>query len=176
MGCVQSAIGWDRSLVVLFVGLDGSGSTTTMYQFANNEFLQTIPTLSSNQAEFYYNGKHIESYDLGGGELLRPLWKKYAPEADGVVFSIDSTDVRRVQEACSELSSLLNANLNRNLPVLIYANKQDLANALPVEVLQSIVFSTLSKDVNAKLFPCVAKNKKSLDKGMKWLTTEMSRR
>ncbi len=176
MGCVHSGIGWDRSLVVLFVGLDGSGSTTTMYQFVKDKFMHTIPTLSFNQEEFEYNGKLIESYDLGGGVMLRPLWKRYAPEADGVVFSLDSTDTQRIQEACTELFSLLKSNNDRKLPVLIYANKQDLPKALPMDVMHSIVFSIIPENINTKLFPCVAKNRKTLDKGMKWLTSEMSKR
>lgn len=174
MGCTQSSSSlFDQTLAILFLGLDGSGSTTILYQFTQNKFLQTIPTLGHNHETFYHKDSVIECYDLGGIVNLRPLWKRYAPAAHGVVYSIDSTDIIRVQEACTELATLLDFGKAKNLPVLVYANKQDRPNALPVNVIQSLVAEALPKQPHVKVFGSVGKARKTLNPGMDWLVAKM---
>lgn len=173
MGCVHSNSLFDNTLAVLFLGLDGSGSTTILYQFTQNKCLQTIPTLGHNHDTFFHSNTVIECYDLGGIVNLRPLWKRYAPAAHGIVYVIDSTDIIRVQEACNELGTLLDFEKAKNLPVLIYANKQDRPNALPVNVIQSLVAEAIPKQPLVKVFDSVGKVRKTLNPGMDWLVSKM---
>jgi len=65
-----------------------------------------------------------------GQKHIRPYWKNYYQNTDAVVYMIDSTDKRRVDEAGEELTGLLEEELLNGVPVLIYANKQDLLNAM----------------------------------------------
>lgn len=174
MGCSLSRPGLDDQVILLFIGLDGSGTTTTLYQFVKNRFLHTTPTLTLNHEFFEFEGTKVEAYDLGGGPMLRPLWQRYSPEADGVVFSIDSTDIERIQEACNELGALINSDKSKRLPVLVYANKQDIITALPVDVVESVVFSSLTSADAVKVFPSVAKVGKTLERGMNWLISEIA--
>lgn len=175
MGCVHSHPLFDQNLAILFLGLDGSGSTTILYQFTRNKCLQTIPTLGHNHDTFYHSDTAIECYDLGGIVNLRPLWKRYAPAAHGIVYSIDSTDIIRVQEACNELRTLLDFEKAKNLPILIYANKQDRPNALPVNVIQSLVAEAIPKQPQFKVFGSVGKERKTLTPGMDWLVSKMKK-
>ncbi len=46
---------------------------------------------------------------------------------------IDSSDRRRLEESGMELNELLQEDKLANIPLLIFANKQDLIQALPAE-------------------------------------------
>jgi len=48
---------------------------------------------------------------------------------DGLVFVIDSSDTRRLKESGSELNELLARDDLANVPLLVFANKQDLPTA-----------------------------------------------
>ena len=56
-----------------------------------------------------------------------------------MVFVVDSSDDDRLKECVEELTSLLTEEALQNVPLLIYANKQDLELALePNEVMDSL--------------------------------------
>jgi ADP-ribosylation factor protein 1 len=57
----------------------------------------------------------------------------------GVVFVVDSSDRERVIEARDELSILLKADELRDAALLVYANKQDLPDAMSAAELTSIL-------------------------------------
>lgn len=74
-------------------------------------------------------------WDIGGQKAIREYWSNYFPHTDGLVYVIDSADEKRVREAGDELESLLLEKDLINVPLLIFANKQDLGAALePGEV------------------------------------------
>jgi len=105
MGCFQSKPAEDdnqRSLLML--GLDGSGSTTILYQIVTGKKLETIPTLSFNNERIKYNGMDYQIYDIGGLDKLRPLWKQYSMEANGYIFILDAADRNRASVAAQELA------------------------------------------------------------------------
>jgi ADP-ribosylation factor-like protein 3 len=56
-----------------------------------------------------------------------------------MVFVVDSSDEDRLKECVEELTSLLQEETLQKVPLLIYANKQDLELALePSEVMESL--------------------------------------
>ncbi len=48
-----------------------------------------------------------------------------------MIYVIDSSDQRRLQETGLELQDLLKEQKLQRVPVLVFANKQDLMTALP---------------------------------------------
>lgn len=68
-------------------------------------------------------------WDLGGREELRPIWAQYYADTQGLVYVIDAADPSRFQESRSTLLRLLENPLLTGIPLLIIANKQDLAEA-----------------------------------------------
>lgn len=46
-------------------------------------------------------------WDLGGQTSIRPYWKCYYANTDGIVFVIDSADIDRLKAAKAELDSML---------------------------------------------------------------------
>jgi GTPase SAR1 family protein len=71
-------------------------------------------------------------WDVGGQDKIRPLWRHYFQNTQGLIFVVDSNDRERVTEACDELNKMLNEDELREAVLLVFANKQDLPNAMSV--------------------------------------------
>ena len=65
-------------------------------------------------------------WDIGGQKAIRPYWKNYYENTDGMVCVVDSSDEERLNECVEELQSLLVEEGLLKVPLLVYANKQDL--------------------------------------------------
>ena len=61
---------------------------------------------------------------------IRPLWRHYYQNTQGVIFVVDSNDRERANEAREELHKMLAEDELRDALVLVFANKQDLPNAM----------------------------------------------
>lgn len=46
-------------------------------------------------------------WDIGGQREIRPYWKNYYDNTDGLVFVVDSSDDARLTEVAGELTDLL---------------------------------------------------------------------
>ena len=69
-------------------------------------------------------------WDIGGQREIRPYWKNYFENTDGLVYVVDSSDDARLKECSEELTSLLQEEHLAKVPTLVFANKQDLQFAL----------------------------------------------
>jgi hypothetical protein len=77
----------------------------------------------------------VEIFDLGGSKNVRRIWKAYFSEVHAVVYVVDATDKERFGEARIALEEALAQAHLADKPVLVYANKQDMATAAsPAEV------------------------------------------
>lgn len=68
--------------------------------------------------------------DVGGQDKIRPLWRHYFQNTQGLIFVIDSNDRERITEAQEELNRMLGEDELREAVLLVFANKQDLPNAM----------------------------------------------
>ena len=48
----------------------------------------------------------LNTYDLGGHESARKIWKEYFPAVDGILFLVDSSNTKRFPEAKKELEEV----------------------------------------------------------------------
>ena len=60
------------------------------------------------------------------------LWRQYMPRKHGLIFVVDSANLDQLEEAQSLVKSWHNDRAPKGLPFLIYANMQDLPDALSV--------------------------------------------
>ncbi len=61
---------------------------------------------------------------------MRNVWKYYYSSIEGVIFVIDASNKDRIMEARDEIHNLLSNEEARQVPCLIFANKQDLPGAV----------------------------------------------
>ncbi|KAJ6902706.1 hypothetical protein NC651_020248 [Populus alba x Populus x berolinensis] len=77
-----------------------------------------------------YKNISFTVWDVGGQDKIRPLWRHYFQNTQGLIFVVDSNDRDRVGEAREELHRMLNEDELRDAVLLVFANKQDLPNAM----------------------------------------------
>ncbi|PWA64480.1 small GTPase superfamily, Rab type [Artemisia annua] len=125
-----SALFAKREMRILMVGLDAAGKTTILYKLKIGEIVTTIPTIGFNVETVEYKNISFTVWDIGGQDKIRPLWRFYFQNTEGIIFAVDSNDRDRVVEARDELHKLLNEDELRDAVLLVLANKQDLPNAM----------------------------------------------
>eukprot|EP00966_Prymnesium_polylepis_P104377 2417467-Prymnesium_polylepis.1 len=119
-----------RDIRVLMVGLDAAGKTTVLYKLKLGEIVTTIPTIGFNVETVDYKNLTFTVWDVGGQDKIRPLWKHYYPNTQGVIFIVDSADRDRVGEARDELHRMMNEDELRDSALLVFSNKQDLPGSM----------------------------------------------
>jgi len=88
-------------------------------------------------------------WDIGGQKAIRPYWKNYFENTDGLVYVVDSSDEVRLRECSEELQNLIMEETLKNVPVLVFANKQDLQFALDAEEVNDVFFQHSSDNEHA---------------------------
>ncbi|KAI6770410.1 hypothetical protein HG530_005039 [Fusarium avenaceum] len=119
-----------KEMRILMVGLDAAGKTTILYKLKLGEIVTTIPTIGFNVETVEYKNIQFTVWDVGGQDKIRPLWRHYFQNTQGIIFVVDSNDRDRIVEAREELQRMLNEDELRDAILLVFANKQDLPNAM----------------------------------------------
>lgn len=78
-----------------------------------------------------YKNIQFTVWDVGGQDKIRPLWRHYFQNTQGIIFVVDSNDRDRIVEAREELQRMLNEDELRDAILLVFANKQDLPVSFP---------------------------------------------
>lgn len=112
------------------LGLDSAGKTTILYRLKLNQTVTTIPTIGFN-VETVEPLKNVSFtvWDVASQDKIRPLWRHYFPNTDGLLFVVDSTDLERFPEARYELMAIVQDEYMHGVPFVVLANKQDLPGA-----------------------------------------------
>uniref|UniRef100_A0A3Q3XBD7 ADP-ribosylation factor n=1 Tax=Mola mola TaxID=94237 RepID=A0A3Q3XBD7_MOLML len=119
-----------KEMRILMVGLDAAGKTTILYKLKLGEIVTTIPTIGFNVETVEYKNISFTVWDVGGQDKIRPLWRHYFQNTQGVIFVVDSNDRERIAEARDELNRMMNEDELRGSVLLVFANKQDLPHAM----------------------------------------------
>jgi ADP-ribosylation factor 1/2 len=163
------------------VGLDAAGKTTVLYKLKVGEVVATIPTIGFNVETVEYKNISLNVWDIGGQDKIRPLWRHYYMGSRGVIFVIDSNDPARIDVAREELHRLLNDDELQNAAFLVFANKQDLPDAMKTsELMDKLHLSHHKKYPSVRqswyVQPCCATSGQGLYEGLDWLANILSRR
>uniref|UniRef100_A0A8B9K294 ARF GTPase 5 n=1 Tax=Astyanax mexicanus TaxID=7994 RepID=A0A8B9K294_ASTMX len=115
-------------------------------------------------------------WDVGGQDKIRPLWRHYFQNTQGLIFVVDSNDRERVQESAEELSKMLQEDELRDAVLLVFANKQDLPNAMAVsELTDKLGLQSLRSRTWYVQATCATQGT-GLYEGLDWLSNELSKR
>ena len=86
--------------------------------------LQSCPP-GFNVETVEYKNISFTVWDVGGQDKIPPLWRHYFQNTQGLIFLVDSNDRER-----EELMRMLAEDELRDAVLLVFANKQDLPNAM----------------------------------------------
>ena len=92
----------------MILGLDNAGKTTVVRQLLGAPIDEIEPTLGFTiQTLHHQAGYDLHLWDVGGQKSLRAYWRNYFEATDGLVWVVDATDARRLDDARIALQSLL---------------------------------------------------------------------
>nr|QXF29032.1 Arf1a [Gefionella okellyi] len=162
-----------RDMRILMVGLDAAGKTTILYKLKLGEIVTTIPTIGFNVETVEYKNISFTVWDVGGQDKIRRLWRHYYQNTQGIIFVVDSNDRDRIEEAREELHRMLGEDELRDAVLLVFANKQDLPQAMPVpEVTQKLALNSLRQRMWYIQATC-ATSGDGLYEGLDWLSSNI---
>ncbi|XP_073448348.1 ADP-ribosylation factor 4 [Aquarana catesbeiana] len=165
-----------KQMRILMVGLDAAGKTTILYKLKLGEIVTTIPTIGFNVETVEYKNICFTVWDVGGQDKIRPLWRHYFQNTQGLIFVVDSNDRERIQEAAEELQKMLQEDELREAVLLVFANKQDLPNAMAIsEMTDKLTLQTLRNRTWYVQATCATQGT-GLYEGLDWLSNELSKR
>ena len=126
-----------------------------------------VPVLTAPRAAAAPPARPPQVWDIGGQREIRPYWRNYYDNTDALVYVIDSADSARLEEVNTELSRLLvEEDKLAGVPLLVFANKQDLLSALPASDISLGLNLTAIRDRAWHIQACSAKSGDGLAEGM----------
>jgi len=159
----------DKELRILLLGLDNAGKTTLLKQLASEETKNITPTQGFNIKSVQSEGFKLNVWDIGGQRKIRPYWRNYFENTDVLIYVIDSADVKRLEETGQELQELLCEDKLSGVPLMIFANKQDLAGAKESGEIAALLGLASIKDRSWQIQPCSAVGGEGVRDGMEWV-------
>ncbi|XP_072944562.1 ADP ribosylation factor 4 [Epargyreus clarus] len=165
-----------KQMRILMVGLDAAGKTTILYKLKLGEIVTTIPTIGFNVETVEYKNISFTVWDVGGQDKIRPLWRHYYQNTQGLIFVVDSSDTKRIAEAENELANMLNEDELRDAVILVFANKQDMPNAMTAAELTNALNLNNLRNRRWYIQATCATQGQGLYEGLDWLSNELAKK
>lgn len=164
-----------KSPKILMFGLDAAGKTTIINKLKLAEYMKTV-----NNNDFYhakcidYKNLRITIWDLREERMFRRLFKVYYHRTDSIIFILDSCDENRLDIAIEGLHETLEDEELKDIPLLIFANKQDIRT-----ISHDVMINKLETDKFKgawHLQGTCAITGEGLYEGLEWLSQELKKR
>ncbi|KAH8310413.1 hypothetical protein KR044_001213, partial [Drosophila immigrans] len=185
----------EKEARILLLGLDNAGKTTILKQLASEDITtvsfvtqiracfpnyrctdpQVTPTAGFNIKSVAADGFKLNVWDIGGQWKIRPYWKNYFANTDVLIYVIDCTDRSRFKEAGSELFEMLMDNRLKTVPLLVFANKQDLPDAMTASEVAEKLGLVQLQERTWEIKACTAVDGTGLKEGMDWVCKNMKK-
>ncbi|KAG7880252.1 hypothetical protein KL905_002921 [Ogataea polymorpha] len=140
---------------MVMLGLDNSG--------------KTMPTVGFNVETIRYRNLVMNTWDVGGQERIRALWRHYFSGTDALIFVIDSADRSRLEEAKKELYKVINDRELTGCLLCVLANKQDKPGRMEQAELVKFLELGSIKNHHWCIIPTVATDGTGLNQVLNWI-------
>lgn len=176
---------WPSRVRISMLGPNNAGKTTILYRLKDDRLVLTPTTLYTNTEFIPMNGMVLEIWDITNFcniHAMRPrnLWRLHLQYSHGIVYVVDSADDEpsRREEARRELWAILNneelVNNSPEMPLLVYANKQDIEYSMIVtEVRDMLDLESIPAGRPWHIQGVSVVTGQGLKEGMDWLTAQL---
>ncbi|KAL7719721.1 ADP-ribosylation factor [Entamoeba marina] len=154
---------------LLMFGLDGVGKNTIQMKLSNDSENNRIPTIAYYSDCFNYKDMKLSIWIISRESTFIHICKSYYDQFCGIILVIDSSNKEMINEVKGAISILFEDESLKRLPLLVFANKQDLFNAMKTcDIIKELNLHLVR---NRKWYcqNCCAINGEGLCEGLDWL-------
>ncbi|OCT87686.1 hypothetical protein XELAEV_18021384mg [Xenopus laevis] len=137
----------ENGIRIVLLGLDNAGKTTILTRLALEEVSSITPT----------QGFNIKTVQSQGLKLTLGI------------YVVDSADRKRFEETGQELAELIEDESLVGVPLLVFANKQDLLTAAPAADISAGLNLHTYRDRTWQIQACSALSGEGIQDGMHWI-------
>jgi signal recognition particle receptor subunit beta len=127
------------------------------------------PTIGLDMEQVVCSNMYITCWDVGGGNSIRPLYRHYYAGISALIFVVDCSDRECIERSKGQLELLLCEPLLQNRPLLVFANKQDVPNAMSASDLADQLRLKDAVVAPWHVQPCSARRGEGLLQGLEWI-------
>lgn len=126
------------------LGMNNAGKSSMLNMLQGNSGKKVKPTIGFRPVSMMLGEEmQVRFYDLGGGPKIRDIWTQYYHDVHGVIYVLDaSAEEQSLTEAIALFQSTIAHAFLIDKPLLIMANKQDVADAKKTEALELLLSVT----------------------------------
>ena len=162
----------NQEMTILIIGTGDVGLTTILHKLEENVIIK--PIISSVIETFQYEGLTVNSWDNGAAYWIREKTRQIPPP-NGLIFVIGCDNVGQVDDGIDYLHEFLGEANMRNVPLLVYANKQDIPNATKPNELERMLNCQGITDRPWKVQGTCAITGDSIYEGINWLGEQINK-
>ncbi|KAM6945473.1 ADP-ribosylation factor-like protein 11 [Aplochiton taeniatus] len=156
MGLTQSNLKKPHHVVLM--GLDSAGKSSLLSRLKTGLVMDTLPTVGFNVCTLELDKTtSLTVWDVGGQKSMRPNWRYYLEDCNGLVFVVDSGDKARMAEAQKALKEILADENMEGVPLMVLANKKDLPNSMTIREVSTLLKLPSYKDRDWEIQACSAR-------------------
>jgi GTP-binding protein SAR1 len=160
----------NKQAKLLFLGLDNAGKSTLLLRLKEDRLGVLSPTVHPTSEELIIGKVRCTTFDLGGHQQARRIWKDYFPDVNGIVFIVDAKDRDRFAEARTELHNLLQTKELSNIPFVVLGNKIDHPDTVSEGELRYQLDIHQGIDRPVELFMCSIVLKQGFKEAFQWVS------
>ncbi len=144
--------------------------------FLTTLFTFSLELLCTNTHTYLLTRYKLNIWDVGGQTTLRSYWRNYYEQTEGLIWVIDSTDIRRLDDCKAELHKLLREERLAGATLLIFANKQDISGAQTSEDLLRALELDKMGQRHWRIVSCSGITGDGVQKGLNWIVEDVAAR
>ncbi|XP_026467201.1 ADP-ribosylation factor 4-like [Ctenocephalides felis] len=156
---------------VWVIGMAGAGKTSISLRLSLGKRARTHPTIVFDVEKMDYNGHQYTLYDWG--YMCHKLWWTYDEKMHGIIFVIDSSDPEMLHHAAKQFTKMLKEPRTKNIPILVFANKQDRIGALSENQIRSALPPYNENERALRIQACSVSLGTGLYEGLEWLDNQL---
>ena len=165
----------EKTVRILVLGLDNAGKSTIIKQVMKEDLSKVAPTFGFEIKTVRYRDFRLDFWDIGGQKSIRPYWQNCFEQTDAVMWVVDSTDIQRLPACRQELFELMTQSRLHFIPLLVLANKQDLAAAKEKAEIEMFLSLHKLKKNRWLVSRTSAYKNKGIDEGIDWLLSQVQK-